>query len=55
MGAESIDLVIILNNEEAVENFKSDSAFNLGASLGLTAGPLGRDVEASIGFTLSPM
>eukprot|EP01099_Mayorella_cantabrigiensis_P004015 TRINITY_DN3008_c0_g2_i1.p1 TRINITY_DN3008_c0_g2~~TRINITY_DN3008_c0_g2_i1.p1 ORF type:complete len:334 (-),score=82.16 TRINITY_DN3008_c0_g2_i1:105-1064(-) len=46
LGIEKINLVFILRSKSAVESFTSDSV-TLGGSMGVAAGPVGRNVEAS--------
>ena len=42
IGGEIIDFVIILNTQRAVESFCASGQVNLGAELGISAGPVGR-------------
>ncbi|KAF0727759.1 hypothetical protein Ae201684_014274 [Aphanomyces euteiches] len=54
IGGEVTDFVIILNTRSAVDTFCAQGQVNLGAELGVAAGPLGRvaagSMEAGIGL-----
>lgn len=58
IGGELTDFVIILNKKRAVDAFCSKGQVNLGAELGIAAGPLGRtaagSVEASADLDIAP-
>ncbi|TMW58706.1 hypothetical protein Poli38472_010265 [Pythium oligandrum] len=58
IGGELTDFVIILNTKRAVDAFTSKGQVNLGAELGVAAGPLGRtaagSVEASADLDIAP-
>jgi lipid-binding SYLF domain-containing protein len=49
-GAQVSELVIILNTPAAVDAFAKQGNFTLGGNLSVTAGPIGRDAEASVGL-----
>lgn len=55
IGGQMVDLVIIINTEEALEAFKTDSNYSFGGVISLTAGPLGRDIGVDVSFPLAPM
>jgi SH3 domain-containing YSC84-like protein 1 len=46
IGVESVDLVLLVMNKDGVSQLLDDR-FTVGGSLGVTAGPVGRNVEAS--------
>ena len=46
IGVESVDLVLLVMNTEGVSQLLDDR-FTIGGSLGVTAGPVGRNAEAS--------
>ncbi|RLN64011.1 hypothetical protein BBJ29_002395 [Phytophthora kernoviae] len=58
MGGEITDFVIILNTQRAVEAFCASGQVNLGAELGISAGPVGRvaagSLEASASMDIAP-
>lgn len=58
IGGELTDFVIILNTQRAVEAFCASGQVNLGAELGIAAGPIGRvasgALEASASMDLAP-
>lgn len=58
IGGEITDFVIILNTKRAVDAFCSKGQVNLGAELGVCAGPVGRvaagAVEASADLAVAP-
>lgn len=58
IGGELTDFVIILNNRRAVDAFCSKGQINMGAELGISAGPVGRvaagNIEASAGMDIAP-
>jgi lipid-binding SYLF domain-containing protein len=49
-GVEISELVIVLNTPAAVEAFAKGGNFTLGGALGVAAGPVGRTVEADVGW-----
>ena len=46
IGVESVDLVLLVLNKDGVSQLLDDR-FTIGGSLGVTAGPVGRNAEAS--------
>ncbi|KAG6955989.1 hypothetical protein JG687_00010857 [Phytophthora cactorum] len=58
IGGEITDFVIILNTQRAVEAFCASGQVNLGAELGISAGPVGRvasgALEASASMDVAP-
>uniref|UniRef100_A0AAV1TNT5 FYVE-type domain-containing protein n=1 Tax=Peronospora matthiolae TaxID=2874970 RepID=A0AAV1TNT5_9STRA len=58
VGGEITDFVIVLNTPRAVEAFCASGQVNLGAELGVSAGPVGRvasgALEASSGMDVAP-
>ncbi|CAH0479229.1 unnamed protein product [Peronospora belbahrii] len=58
IGGEITDCVIILNTQRAVEAFCTSGQVNLGAELGISAGPVGRvasgALEASASMDVAP-
>lgn len=58
IGGEITDFVIILNTKRAIDAFCSKGQVNLGAELGIAAGPIGRvaagAVEASADMDIAP-
>jgi lipid-binding SYLF domain-containing protein len=49
-GVEISELVFVLNTPAAVEAFAKGGNFTLGGALGVAAGPVGRTVEADVGW-----
>lgn len=47
IGAQSIALVLVVNNERGMEAFTSGSDVKLGGDIGVAAGPVGRRGEAA--------
>lgn len=58
IGGELTDFVIILNTKSAVDAFCSKGQVNMGAELGVAAGPVGRvaagSLEASTDLAIAP-
>src|SRR5438309_2598669 len=52
IGAEQIDLVLLMMNRDGVEKLLNDKV-NLGGDASIAAGPVGRDAAASTGPRLS--
>ncbi len=50
-GAQVTDFVFVLNTDEAVLEFAKGGNVVLGADVSVTAGPLGRDIEAGVTLT----
>jgi len=48
VGAEATDFVFVLNSRRAVDAFSRRANLTLGGDLSVTAGPVGRDVEADL-------
>ncbi|KAI8077379.1 uncharacterized protein B0P05DRAFT_544796 [Gilbertella persicaria] len=48
LGAEKVDVVLILNSDEAVRAFSQGGNLTLGGSLSVSIGPIGAGSEASI-------
>jgi len=48
IGAQVTEFVIILNTDAAVKAFAQDANVQLGGSLSVAAGPIGRNVEAGL-------
>ena len=51
IGAQAVDLILIINNRRGLENLVSNQ-FKLGADAAVAAGPLGREAEASTDLQL---
>jgi len=49
-GAQVTELVLVLNTPAAVDAFAKQGNFTLGGNLSVSAGPIGRDAEASVGL-----
>lgn len=49
IGAEVTEFVLVLNTEKAVDTFAKGGSLTLGADIGVAAGPVGRNAEASVG------
>ena len=49
-GVDVTEFVMILNTPAAVEAFSKSANFTLGGNLGISAGPVGRSAEASVGL-----
>ena len=47
VGAESIGLVLVINNENGLHAFTGGNSFKLGADVAVAAGPVGRQFGAS--------
>ncbi|KAJ1811933.1 hypothetical protein LPJ56_004104 [Coemansia sp. RSA 2599] len=47
IGAQLTEVVMILNNDEAVKAFEENASLQLGSNLSVTAGPVGRSGEIS--------
>lgn len=47
IGAQSTALVLVINNEDGIEFFMKGDQFKLGANVGVSAGPVGRQGEAA--------
>ncbi len=50
-GVEAVDLVLVVNEEDGIEAIFEDG-LKLGATMGVTAGPIGRRAELSTNVTL---
>jgi SH3 domain-containing YSC84-like protein 1 len=48
IGGEVTDVMLVLSTDSAVETFKSRAQLNIGAELGLSAGPYGRSLESDL-------
>lgn len=48
IGAEVTEYVLVLNTPEAVQAFAKDANVELGGSLSVAAGPMGRNAEADV-------
>ena len=51
VGAEVTDFVLVLNDRAAVRAFSRDGNVTLGADVSAAAGPVGRDLQASVAPT----
>ena len=49
-GVDVTEFVMILNTPAAVEAFSKQTNFTLGGNVGISAGPVGRSAEASVGL-----
>jgi SH3 domain-containing YSC84-like protein 1 len=49
-GVDITEFVMILNTPAAVEAFSKQANFTLGGNVGVSAGPIGRSAEASVGL-----
>jgi len=49
-GASKVDMILVLNTEQAVKAFAGDAQVRLGSELSVVAGPVGRQAEASLGL-----
>jgi lipid-binding SYLF domain-containing protein len=50
-GIQSASLILVVMNEEGINGFMGDN-FTLGGSLGVAAGPLGRQLSADVDYRL---
>jgi len=48
-GASKVDMILVLNTEQALKAFAGDAQVRLGSELSVVAGPVGRQAEASLG------
>jgi lipid-binding SYLF domain-containing protein len=55
MGAEFSDLLMVLNTDEALLAFSRGGNVTLGGNLSVSAGPYGRNCEASLSREMSPI
>ncbi|NLY51646.1 MAG: lipid-binding SYLF domain-containing protein [Firmicutes bacterium] len=46
-GVQSTALVLVINNDEGMEQFRGSQEFTLGGDIGIAAGPIGRQAGAS--------
>ena len=51
LGLEKIDVIIVLNTDEAVQQFMKSNQITLGGEASISVGPIGRDAEVAIGLT----
>lgn len=51
IGGQAVDLILVINNRRGLENFVSNQ-FKLGADAAVSAGPVGRELEASTDLQL---
>jgi len=51
LGLEKIDVIIVLNTDEAVQQFMKSNQVTLGGEASISVGPIGRDAEVAIGLT----
>lgn len=51
IGAQLTDFIFVLNNDAAVRAFSRDGNVKLGADVSAAAGPVGRDLQASVTST----
>jgi len=49
-GASKVDMILVLNTDQAVKAFAGDAQIRLGSELSVVAGPVGRQAEASLGL-----
>ena len=52
VGAESIGLVLVINNDNGLHAFTGGNSFKLGADVAVAAGPVGRQFGAAQGLPL---
>lgn len=48
-GVSKVDMILILNTDQALYAFAGDAQVRLGSELSVVAGPVGRQAEASLG------
>lgn len=48
-GASKVDMILVLNTNQALKAFAGDAQVRLGSELSVVAGPVGRQAEASLG------
>jgi len=49
-GASKVDMILVLNTDQALKAFAGEAQVRLGSELSVVAGPVGRQAEASLGF-----
>jgi len=48
-GASKVDMILVLNTDQALKAFAGNAQVRLGSELSVVAGPVGRQAEASLG------
>merc|ERR1719233_1508454 len=48
-GVSKVDMILVLNTDQALKAFAGDAQVRLGSELAVVAGPVGRQAEASLG------
>jgi len=48
-GASKVDMILVLNTDQALKAFAGEAQVRLGSELSVVAGPVGRQAEASLG------
>tara|TARA_B100000929_G_scaffold130426_1_gene103251 strand:+ start:9606 stop:10301 length:696 start_codon:yes stop_codon:yes gene_type:complete len=51
LGLEKVDVIIVLNTDDAVQQFMKSNQVTLGGEASISVGPLGRDMEVALGLT----
>lgn len=51
LGLEKVDVIIVLNTDDAVQQFMKSNQVTLGGEASISVGPIGRDAEVSLGLT----
>ena len=51
LGLEKVDVIIVLNTDDAVQQFMKNNQVTLGGEASISVGPVGRDAEIAIGLT----
>jgi len=49
-GVSKVDMILVLNTDQALKSFGGDAQVRLGSELSVVAGPVGRQAEASVGM-----
>jgi len=49
-GASKVDMILVLNTDQALKAFTGEAQVRLGSELSVVAGPVGRQAEASLGL-----
>jgi lipid-binding SYLF domain-containing protein len=51
LGLEKVDVIIVLNTDDAVQQFMKSNQVTLGGEASISVGPVGRDAEVALGLT----
>ena len=51
LGLEKVDVIIVLNTDDAVQQFMKSNQVTLGGEASISIGPVGRDAEVALGLT----